>query len=379
VERRETVKRLDGYILRQLVAAFGFFVLIFTGVIWLTQAVRLIDTVVASGQSARVFVEFSALVLPQVFVIVLPLSALGAALYALDRLYAESELIVMMSAGVAPAGMLRPVAMFGGLIAIATAIVMMVLVPKSGAILAERTKAIRSDLANALIVERQFLHPTEGLTLFITDTNRQGEMAGIFLNDARDPARPVTYSAQHAKFVREGMEARLVMLEGVALTSDGSGDQLTAVRFDQFVFDLSDLIQDDAVRVPRPSEFPVTALVAPTAAMLEGGHYSRGDYVSEGHYKITMPLLAMIYPMIALVTLLAGGYRRSGFAKRVVVAITVSALLQVLLFALRSQVQERPELWPLMYLPILLGAGYVVALLLRLSRPRRARARAAAA
>jgi lipopolysaccharide export system permease protein len=373
VERRETVKRLDGYILRQLVAAFGFFVLIFTGVIWLTQTVRLIDTVVASGQSALVFAEFSGLVLPQVFVIVLPLSALGAALYALDRLYAESELIVMMSAGVAPAGMLRPVAMFAGLIAIATAIVMMVLVPKSGAILAERTKAIRSDLANALIVERQFLHPAEGLTLFITDTNRQGEMAGIFLNDARDPTRTVTYSAQHAKLVREGMEARLVMLEGVALTSDGSGDQLTAVRFDQFVFDLSDLIQDDAVRVPRPSEFPVTALVAPTDAMLAGGHYSRGDFVSEGHYKITMPLLATVYPMIALVTLLAGGYRRSGFAKRVVVAIAVAALLQVLLFTSRSQVQERPELWPLMYLPVLVGAAYVAALVLRLSRPRRVR------
>ena len=44
--------RLDRYILQQLVAAFGFFVLVFTGVIWLTQAVRLIDTVVASGQSA---------------------------------------------------------------------------------------------------------------------------------------------------------------------------------------------------------------------------------------------------------------------------------------------------------------------------------------
>ena len=94
--------------------------------------------------------------------------------------------------------------MFGALIALATALVMMVLVPRSGAILAERTKAIRSDLANALIVERQFLHPIDGLTLFITDTSRSGEMAGIFLNDQRDPERPVTYSAQHAQLVREG-------------------------------------------------------------------------------------------------------------------------------------------------------------------------------
>jgi len=278
-----------------------------------------------------------------------------------------------MSAGVGPLGMLRPVAMFGALIGIATAVVMMVLVPTSGGILAARTKEIRSDLANALIVERQFLHPIDGLTLFITDTNRQGDMAGIFLNDQRDPTRPVTYSAQHAKLVREGMEARLVMLDGVAISPGAGGDQLTAVRFDQFVFDLSDLIKEDDTRVQRPSEYPVIALVAPTDAMLAGGHYSRGDFVSEGHYKITMPLLAMIYPMIALVTLLAGGYRRSGFAKRVVVAIAVAALLQVLLFTSRSQVQERPELWPLMYLPVLVGAAYVAALLLRLSRPRRVR------
>lgn len=50
--------RLDRYILGQLVGALGFFLLVFTGVIWLTQAVRLIDTVIASGQSAMVFLTF---------------------------------------------------------------------------------------------------------------------------------------------------------------------------------------------------------------------------------------------------------------------------------------------------------------------------------
>jgi lipopolysaccharide export system permease protein len=277
------VSRLDRYILRQLIAAFAFFVLIFTGVVWLTQAVRLIDTVVASGQSARVFLEFSALVLPQVFVIVLPLSGMGGALYALNRLYTDSELIVMMGAGLGPTAMLRPVAIFGALIAIAMAIVLNLLIPRSGAILADRTREIRSDLANALIVERQFLHPAEGLTLFITDTSREGEMAGIFLNDQRDLERVVTYSAQRAMLLREGMEARLVMLEGVAL-SVGRNDQLTAVRFDQFVFDLSELIADEGQRVPRPSEFGVARLLDPTPEMLASNRYTVADFVSEAHY-----------------------------------------------------------------------------------------------
>jgi lipopolysaccharide export system permease protein len=370
--------RLDRYILAQLVGAFGFFVLIFTGVVWLTQAVRLIDTVVASGQSALVFVEFSALVLPQVFVIVLPLSGIGAALYALNKLYTDSELVVMMGSGLGPGGMLRPVAVFGTMIAVAMLLVLTVLVPWTGGVLAERTRAIRSDLANALIVERQFLHPAGGLTLFISDTSRQGEMAGIFLNDQRDPANPITYSAQRAMLLREGLEARLVMLEGVALAASAGGDQLTAVRFDEFVFDLSDLIREEGSRLPRPSEYPVRALVRPTPEMLESGRYSLGDFVSEGHYKLVMPLLGLIYPMIALVTLLAGGYRRSGFGKRVVVAISVCALLQVLVFTFRAQVQERPELWPLIYLPVLLGCAYTAGLLFYLSRTLRRPAASAA-
>jgi lipopolysaccharide export system permease protein len=372
------VTRLDRYILGQLIAAFGFFVLIFTGVVWLTQAVRLIDTVVASGQSARIFVEFSGLILPQVFVIVLPLAGIGAALYALNKLYTDSELIVMMGAGLGPLAMLRPVAIFGCLIALGSGLTLMVLVPRAGAELAERTRAIRSDLANALIVERQFLHPIDGLTLFITESNGQGEMAGLFINDQRDPERPVTYSAERARLVREGMEARLVMFEGVALSSSGDGQQLTTVRFDQFVFDLSDLIAREGLRVPRPSEYQVTELLRPTPAMLASGRYTLGDYVAEAHYKLTTPLLAMLYPMIALVTLLAGGYRRSGFGRRVAVAIAVAALLQILTFAARAQVQTNAGLWPLMYVPVLLGALYLGVLLLRLSRERRPRSVAAA-
>ena len=365
------MNRLDRYILRQLLFAFGFFVLVFTGVVWLTQAVRLIDTVIAGGQSATVFLTFSALVLPQVFIIVLPLSGIGAALYALNKLYMDSELIVMMTSGLGPAALLRPVVAFGGLIAAAMAVVMIVLVPLAGSALAERTQAIRSDLANALIVERQFLHPINGLTLFITDTGAGGEMAGIFLNDQRDPEQTVTYSAERAQLLREGDEARLVMLDGVALTLGAAGAELNSVSFDQFVFDLSEILNKERVRVPRPSEYPVLTLLSPTPEMLASDRFGRGDFIAEGHYKLAMPMLALIYPMIALVTLLAGGYRRSGFGRRVIVAIGVAVIIQVTMFLVRARVEERAELWPLMYLPVLLGIVYVGALLVRLRRLRR--------
>jgi lipopolysaccharide export system permease protein len=365
------VNRLDRYILRQHMAALGFFLLIFTGVIWLTQAVRLIDTVIASGQSAATFVEFSLLVLPQVLVIVLPLSAIGAALYVLNKLYTDSELVVMMSSGLGPLALMRPIAIFGAIVGAMLAVVLIQLIPVAGTTLAERTRAIRSDLAQALLVERQFIHPSSGLTLFISDTEGGGQMEGLFLHDQRDPEQVVTYSAQHARFIRQGMEARLVMADGVALASGAGGGELNTVQFDQFVYDLSDLVAAEGARVKRPSEYPVRALLDPTPEMLATDRYTRGEYIAEAHYKISLPLLTVTYPMVALVTFLAGGYRRSGFGRRVIVAVGVAVLIQVLAFACEARVKQHPELWAMSYLPHLASLAYVGALLLWLNRGRR--------
>ena len=147
-------------------------------------------------------------------------------------------------------------------------------------------------------------------------------MAGIFLNDQRDPERPVTYSAERALLVREGMEARLVMLEGVALTPRRR--RRAAHRRALRPVRLRPQRAHPRRERPRAAAVGIPGARAPAPRppeMLASGRYSRADFVAEGHYKLSLPLLAMIYPMIALVTLLAGGYRRSGFGRRVVVAI----------------------------------------------------------
>ena len=91
----------------------------------------------------------------------------------------------------------------------------------------------------------------------------------------------------------------------------------------------------------------------------------------------TLPLLALLYPAIALVTMLAGGYRRSGFGRRVIVAVAVAVLMQSIAIVTRARVQDDAVLWPAMYLPILFGLAYIGVLLLRLSRPARPRSLAA--
>jgi len=96
------VARFDRYMLSQLVVMFGFFSLVLVLVYWINRAVVLFDRLIADGQSASVFLEFTALSLPGVIRIALPLSAFAAAVYVTNRMTTESELVVVQATGYSP-------------------------------------------------------------------------------------------------------------------------------------------------------------------------------------------------------------------------------------------------------------------------------------
>ena len=91
--------RFDRYLLSQFMIHFGFFALVLVMVYWVNRAVVLFDQLIANGQSATVFLEFTTLTLPNVIRIVLPVAAFASVVYVTNRLQSESELVVMQSTG----------------------------------------------------------------------------------------------------------------------------------------------------------------------------------------------------------------------------------------------------------------------------------------
>ena len=83
---RAALKQLDRYIVKQLVGPFIFFVVIFGGILWLNQALRIIDVVIANGQSGLVFAELSFYLLPSVLETVVPVAGFAAAVFLTNRL-----------------------------------------------------------------------------------------------------------------------------------------------------------------------------------------------------------------------------------------------------------------------------------------------------
>ena len=353
------MSELNRYLFKQLLGPFGFFCLVFAGVLWLTQSLRLFDTLISNGQSARAFFEFSALVLPNVMLFVIPLATFAAALYTLNRLYTESELVVMLMSGRSPWALAQALLMFGIFAMICLAVFTLYLIPISRTQLENRLLDVRTELTNSLIAEGRFNHPARGVTTFIRDTNNEGEMAGIFLHDARDAAKPVTYSANRAVLVKDGRDVQIVMFDGVMQTLAVSAQGFSTVTFERLAFDLSEFVPIRGERARRPSEYFLLEALNPTEADL-AGRWRKGQFLASGHEKLVTPLLTLVLPLVALGSILAGSFRRGGFSVRMTMGVGLLILLQILLVVTKSAVSDNWEMWPVAYLPIV--AALVISL-----------------
>lgn len=361
---------LDRYILRQTFTAFMLFCLILAGVIWLTQAVRLIDVVLSSGQSLFLLVEFSVLVLPRVLSMVVPLAGFAAVIYVINKLYSEAELVVMMMSGQSPFSIARPVLWFALGLSFVTLGITNFLAPMGELRLENNRNEIRSELANALIREGRFLHPTDGLTVFIREASETGNMAGLFLHDERDPARPVTYTAERALLLRDGPIARLIMSRGVALTFSAGNDLLARVQFDEFTYDLSDLVSTVDTEPAKASTLMTWQLISPDASVEALARFKRGAFMATGHERIVFGVHALLMPLLALGVMLTGGYQRRGFSKRIIAAVLSGVTLVVAGLVVKGAVISNPGLWPVSYLPDVIAGGLIVFLLNRATTTR---------
>lgn len=353
--------RIDRYILRELAKPFMFFVIVFTAIIWLTQSLRIVETVLNSGQTAGIFIEFIALLLPAVFSIVLPLAAFGATLYAINKLFSESELVALASAGVSNLAIARPVAIFGGAVMLVAAVNTLYLAPMAQRDIRTRVHELRTDIVNALVFEGRFLHPAAGVTIYVRD-NEGGVMGGVFVHDSRDPAAEVTYTASRAVITQGEDGPRLVMFDGAAQRNPAAGaQQLSLLQFETLVFDLSQFMTDADDRAPKPSERFVTELLSPQTTSDNPAAWGR--LLAEGHEQIVSPIYALVLPLIGVATVLSAGFSRRGYAQRIAIAIAAAALIRTSGIMAKSLTSSDPSLWPLFYLPPTVAIGLSLALL----------------
>ena len=349
--------------LSQFMVLFGFFALVLVSIFWINKAVRMFDRLIGDGQPAWVFLEFTALTLPGVIGIVLPIAAFAATVYVTNRLSTESELTVMQATGYSPYRLIRPVLIFGILIAVMMSLLTHLLIPSSLSQLRMRQAEVSQNITAKLLSEGEFLHPAPGITFYIRDITPEGELRDVFLSDRRDEDRPVTYTSSKAYLVQQGGGTKLVMVAGLAQVLRTDGNRLFTTHFDDFSYDISSLISRDDVNLDKVGFAATYDMLRDPQAVAKRTGVSVPQVNYEVHNRFTQAIMCIVAALIGFATLLVGTYSRFGVWWQIVGAFILLVLIKMVEGALSGAALGSAAAWPLLYAPPALGVVLALGLL----------------
>ena len=356
--------------LSQFLVLFGFFALVLVSIVWINKAVSIFDKLIGDGQPAWVFLEFTALTLPSVVGVVLPIAAFAAAVYVIHRLSSESELTVMQAMGYSPLRLMRPVLVFGLIVALMMSVLAHLLIPNSMSQLRLREDEVSRNISAQLLSDGEFLHPAPGITFYIREITPTGELRDVFLSDRRDPAQYTTYTSSRAYLVSEPAGTRLVMVAGLAQTIQRDGDRLFTTHFDDFSHDISSLINRGEANLDRIAFASTRDMLRDPEAVAERTGKSYGAVMSELHGRITAALMCLVAAMVGYATLMVGSFSRFGVWRQIGLAFGLLLGIKIVESLVVAPVLVNGALWPLLYLPPLIGGAVSVLLLGLAMRPR---------
>lgn len=363
------MSRFDRYILSQFLTLFGFFALILVSVYWVNQAVSLFDQLIASGQNVAVFLELSLLTLPNVVRRVLPIAVFAATVYVTNRLSNESELTVMQATGFSPWRLARPVAIFGLFTALMMSALTHFLVPASTEELSERQKEISENITARLLTDGTFLHPVDGVTFYIREISPNGVLRDVMMADSRNPNSSTVHTAAEAYLVQDESGPKLVMVDGLMQLNPTGTDRLMTTNFADFSYDISGLMDPNSVSKRSVDYLPTWRVFGDLPAVAAETGESLGKITEEFHARFTQPIMCIVFALVGFGMLITGNFSRFGVWRQILLAFGILVVLEALKNVVSDPVLDAPDLWPLLYVPAVLGASVAMGLLYFASNP----------
>ncbi|HEY1930374.1 MAG TPA: LPS export ABC transporter permease LptF [Acetobacteraceae bacterium] len=340
------VTRLDVYIFRQLLLALIAVTGGLTALIWLTQSLRFVELVVNHGLSFFVFLHLTALLIPSLCAVILPITTYVVIQFVYQRLAGDRELTVMRASGLSPIALARPALVLALLSMVSGYVLNLWLVPISLQSFREFQWEIRNSMAAFLIQEGVFTQVSPNLTVYVRSRDPDGTLHGILVDDSRDKSGHATILARRGTLVEGPNGPRVVLFDGSREQIDHATGRLNVLTFQQNDIDLADSSRNDGTRPADMSEVSLHALLHPHPQNPD----DRPKWIAEAYKRLTTPLTAVTYALVALLTVLTGTFRRYGGIVRPLASIGTVVGLLALELAIQNLSARQNALIPLMWI-----------------------------
>jgi len=290
------------YMLRQATNSFLVILLTLTTIVWLATALKQLDLITSQGQGLLLFFKMTMLSLPSLVALIAPNAVLMAALYTLDRMNGDSELIVMTAAGAPVWRVCSPLIALASVVSVAILLSNLFLNPACMREFRSLITQVRADLISQVLQPGRFSSPEHGLTFHIRDRSPTGELLGLLIHDERDPKQVMSYLAKRARIVSNDEGSYLIMFDGYVqrFDADDKDKAVQTVAFDQNMIDISQLAPTGTRKRPlEPVETSISGLLnASRNEDISPKEY--GQFRYELHERLSTPLYPLVFIFVAI-------------------------------------------------------------------------------
>jgi lipopolysaccharide export system permease protein len=351
------------YIFRTTLGAFILVLVSLTGAIWVTQALRDVDLMTGQGQTILTFLGITSLVVPGLVMVIAPVAMVVAASYVLHKLSTDSEIIVMNSAGMRPWKLLTPFIAVTILAAIMLGALGSYLAPESLRTLRRWVAEVRADLVSNIVQPGRFTAIEKGLAFYIRERRPNGLLAGLLMDDRRDPATRITIVAELGEMVKNENGNFLLMRNGSIQRHEAKQRDPNIVVFDRYAFDLSQYGSAPVVKYSVRERY-LWQLISPDPTDLLYNEQP-GLFRGELHERLLAPIYPFAFVLIAFAFLGAPRTTRQGAAWSLSAVISAVATLRLTGFACMVLTVKYPSVVLVQYAAVF---GSMAASLYAISR-----------
>jgi lipopolysaccharide export system permease protein len=370
------MKGLTRYMLRQTLLVMLSVCLVFSSAVWLVQALRLIDLIVNRGLSIGVFLHLAILIMPRFINVVLPIAVFVAALFVYNKLIAESEMIVMRAAGISPMTLAAPAMITGVVGMVILYSLSLYLLPASNRAFKDLQFEIRNRFASVLIQDGVFNTISDKLMVYVQGRDDNGDLSSILIYDNRTPDKPVTVFAERGAIANAADGPRLLMVNGTRQQRDETNGHLSVLTFKQYTLELSNLTGAPGTRDREVDERYTGDLIESIASDREDPAWRRAVEI-ELNMRLAGPLSALTMAALSVACLLTGEFNRRGQTKRILLAVGLAFMVEVVDVGLKDLAARAWFAVPVVYGNLLIPLLVSLWMLWRESAPPWRRALAA--
>jgi lipopolysaccharide export system permease protein len=317
-----------------------------TAVATLSQTLSALDVVVQHGQNPLVLMKITALALPPLESLILPISLFVGALIALNRLQTEQELVICFAAGMSRWRVMAPAIRLAVMFTLVSLALNVWVQPYTFRLMRLEYYRVRTDLAASLVREGEFVQAGSGLTVYVKSVDQNGLLRQPFIY-VQGAHGATVYAAQEGRIVKQGDMPAFILRHGAQQEFSPAG-VLNYLSFDQDVFDLSPFIKGDEVFRYKTSDLWMHELLFPNTKY-PWEKKNIGRMLAEANSRLATPLYNLSFMMLALMGVLGGSFNRLGYGRRIAQVAAAAVVARIAGFGFEAASAGMPLLNILQY------------------------------